>query len=276
MEHLYEKALESAEYIKTHTKKRPKIAVVLGSGLGKLTADFTDTEELSYKDIPNFPVSTVAGHKGALLAGKLGDTEVYAMEGRFHFYEGYSMKEVCYPFYVFKLLGVEKVVLTNACGGINREFAPGTLMLLTDFINMSGHNPLTGKNLAEFGTRFPDMTHAYDVQLMEKCRQAAKALGIPLQEGVYMWMNGPTYETPAEIRMARILGADAVGMSTVPETIVARHCGIRVLGVSCITNMAAGIIDQPLDEQEVIETAARVKGTFRALLDEPIRRIGEE
>ena len=148
--------------------------------------------------------------------------------------------------------------------------------LLTDFINMSGHNPLTGKNLAEFGTRFPDMTHAYDVQLMEKCRQAAKALGIPLQEGVYMWMNGPTYETPAEIRMARILGADAVGMSTVPETIVARHCGIRVLGVSCITNMAAGIIDQPLDEQEVIETAARVKGTFRALLDETIRRIGEE
>ena len=149
-------------------------------------------------------------------------------------------------------------------------------MMLTDFINMSGHNPLTGRNLAEFGTRFPDMTHAYDVQLMEKCRQAAKALGISLQEGVYMWMNGPTYETPAEIRMARILGADAVGMSTVPETIVARHCGIRVLGVSCITNMAAGIIDQPLDEQEVIETAARVKGTFRALLDETIRRIGEE
>ena len=141
MEHLYEKALESAEYIKTHMKKRPKIAVVLGSGLGKLTADFTDTEELSYKDIPNFPVSTVAGHKGALLAGKLGDTEVYAMEGRFHFYEGYSMKKVCYPFYVFKLLDVEKVVLTNACGGINREFAPGTLMLITDFINMMGTNP---------------------------------------------------------------------------------------------------------------------------------------
>lgn len=158
MEHLYEKALESAEYIKTHTKKRPKIAVVLGSGLGKLTADFTDTEELSYKDIPNFPVSTVAGHKGALLAGKLGDTEVYAMEGRFHFYEGYSMKEVCYPFYVFKLLGVEKVVLTNACGGIDREFAPGTLMLITDFINMMGTNPLIGPNDERFGPRFPDLT----------------------------------------------------------------------------------------------------------------------
>ena len=162
------------------------------------------------------------------------------------------------PVRVMALLGVKTLVVTNAAGGVNLNFAQGCLMMLTDFINMSGHNPLTGKNLAEFGTRFPDMTHAYDVQLMEKCRQAAKALGIPLQEGVYMWMNGPTYETPAEIRMARILGADAVGMSTVPETIVARHCGIRVLGVSCITNMAAGIIDQPLDEQEVIETAARV------------------
>ena len=149
-------------------------------------------------------------------------------------------------------------------------------MLISDHIKLFDFGPLWGPNIEEFGTRFPDMTHAYDVQLMEKCRQAAKALGIPLQEGVYMWMNGPTYETPAEIRMARILGADAVGMSTVPETIVARHCGIRVLGVSCITNMAAGIIDQPLDEQEVIETAARVKETFRALLDETIRRIGEE
>ena len=178
MEHLYEKVLESAEYIKTHTKKRPKIAVVLGSGLGKLTADFTDTEELSYKDIPNFPVSTVAGHKGALLAGKLGDTEVYAMEGRFHFYEGYSMKEVCYPFYVFKLLGVEKVVLTNACGGINREFAPGTLMLITDFINMMGTDPLIGPNDERFGPRFPDMTEPYSLELRNLAKQTADELGI--------------------------------------------------------------------------------------------------
>ena len=178
MEHLYEKALESAEYIKTHTKKRPKIAVVLGSGLGKLTADFTDTEELSYKDIPNFPVSTVAGHKGALLAGKLGDTEVYAMEGRFHFYEGYSMKEVCYPFYVFKLLDVEKVVLTNACGGINREFAPGTLMLITDFINMMGTNPLIGPNDERFGPRFPDMTEPYSLELRNLAKQTADVFAI--------------------------------------------------------------------------------------------------
>ena len=173
MEHLYEKALESAEYIKTHTEKRPKIAVVLGSGLGKLTADFTDTEELSYKDIPNFPVSTVSGHKGALLAGKLGDTEVYAMEGRFHFYEGYSMKEVCYPFYVFKLLDVEKVVLTNACGGINREFAPGTLMLITDFINMMGTNPLIGPNDERFGPRFPYLTEPYSQELRNLAKQTA-------------------------------------------------------------------------------------------------------
>ena len=220
MEHLYEKALESAEYIKTHTKKRPKIAVVLGSGLGKLTADFTDTEELSYKDIPNFPVSTVAGHKGVLLAGKLGDTEVYAMEGRFHFYEGYSMKEVCYPFYVFKLLGVEKVVLTNACGGINREFAPGTLMLITDFINMMGTNPLIGPNDERFGPRFPDMTEPYSLELRNLAKQTADELGIAYKEGVYMGFMGPCYETAAEIRAFAGMGADAVGMSTVPETMV--------------------------------------------------------
>ena len=210
MEHLYEKALESAEYIKTHTKKRPKIAVVLGSGLGKLTADFTDTEELSYKDIPNFPVSTVAGHKGALLAGKLGDTEVYAMEGRFHFYEGYSMKEVCYPFYVFKLLDVEKVVLTNACGGINREFAPGTLMLITDFINMMGTNPLIGPNDERFGPRFPDMTEPYSLELRNLAKQTADELGIAYKEGVYMGFMGPCYETAAEIRAFAGMGADAV------------------------------------------------------------------
>ena len=176
MEYLYEKAQESAEYIKMHTTKRPKIAVVLGSGLGNLTADFTETEELPYKDIPNFPVSTVAGHKGALLAGKLGEKEVYALEGRFHFYEGYSMKEVCYPFYVLKLLGVEQVVLTNACGGINREFAPGTLMLLTDFINMMGTNPLIGPNDERFGPRFPDMTEPYSLELRNLAKQTADAL----------------------------------------------------------------------------------------------------
>lgn len=253
-----------------------EIGVILGSGLGDYVDALQDAKYIDYKDIPGFPVSTAPGHAGRWWTGTLHGQRVCMMQGRFHYYEGYDLQDVTMPVRVMALLGVKTLVVTNAAGGVNLNFAQGCLMMLTDFINMSGHNPLTGKNLAEFGTRFPDMTHAYDVQLMEKCRQAAKALGIPLQEGVYMWMNGPTYETPAEIRMARILGADAVGMSTVPETIVARHCGIRVLGVSCITNMAAGIIDQPLDEQEVIETAARVKGTFRALLDETIRRIGEE
>ena len=211
MEYLYEKAQESAEYIKMHTTKRPKIAVVLGSGLGNLTADFTETEELPYKDIPNFPVSTVAGHKGALLAGKLGEKEVYALEGRFHFYEGYSMKEVCYPFYVLKLLGVEQVVLTNACGGINREFAPGTLMLLTDFINMMGTNPLIGPNDERFGPRFPDMTEPYSLELRNLAKQTADELGISYQEGVYLGFMGPCYETAAEIRAFAGMGGRCCG-----------------------------------------------------------------
>ena len=179
MEHLYEKAQQSAEFIRSHMTKRPKIAVVLGSGLGNLTADFTETEELPYRDIPNFPVSTVEGHKGALLAGRLGEKEVFALEGRFHFYEGYSMKEVCYPFYVLKLLGVEQVVLTNACGGINRSFAPGTLMLITDFINMMGTNPLIGPNDERFGPRFPDMTEPYSAELRDLAKRTADELGIP-------------------------------------------------------------------------------------------------
>ena len=273
MEHLYEKALESAEYIKTHTKKRPKIAVVLGSGLGKLTADFTDTEELSYKDIPNFPVSTVAGHKGALLAGKLGDTEVYAMEGRFHFYEGYSMKEVCYPFYVFKLLDVEKVVLTNACGGINREFAPGTLMLITDFINMMGTNPLIGPNDERFGPRFPDMTEPYSLELRNLAKQTADELGIAYKEGVYMGFMGPCYETAAEIRAFAGMGADAVGMSTVPETMVCNYMGMKVLAVSCITNMATGIQTVKHSHARVLEIANQAGDTLCRWLGAVIQRM---
>ena len=273
MEHLYEKALESAEYIKTHTKKRPKIAVVLGSGLGKLTADFTDTEELSYKDIPNFPVSTVAGHKGALLAGKLGNTEVYAMEGRFHFYEGYSMKEVCYPFYVFKLLGVEKVVLTNACGGINRTFVPGDLMLLSDHINMLGANSLIGPNDERFGPRFPDMTEAYPHRLREKAHQAAGALGFACKEGVYAIFPGPCYETAAEIRAYEHLGADAIGMSTVPEVIAANYLGMAVLGIACITNMATGIAREKHSHQEVLRIANESSQKLCALVERVMREL---
>ena len=273
MEHLYEKAQESAEYIKAHTTKRPKIAVVLGSGLGNLTADFTETEELPYKDIPNFPVSTVAGHKGALLAGKLGEKEVYALEGRFHFYEGYSMKEVCYPFYVLKLLGVEQVVLTNACGGINREFAPGTLMLITDFINMMGTNPLIGPNDERFGPRFPDMTEVYSLRLRDLAKAAARELDIPCKEGVYAIFPGPCYETAAEIRAYRALGADAIGMSTVPEAIAANYLGLEVLGIACITNMATGIAEKKHSHQEVLAAANRSSHHLRQLVESVIARL---
>lgn len=252
-----------------------EIGVILGSGLGDYVDALEDAKYIEYKDIPGFPVSTAPGHAGRWWTGKLHGKRVCMMQGRFHYYEGYDLKDVTMPVRVMALLGVKTLLVTNAAGGVNTDFAQGCLMMISDFINMSGHNPLTGQNLSEFGVRFPDMTHAYDVELMQTCQQAAEKLGIDLKKGVYMWMNGPTYETPAEVRMARILGADAVGMSTVPETIVARHCGMRVLGVSCITNMAAGILNQLLDEQEVIETAARVKGTFRALLDETIRTMGD-
>lgn len=273
MEHLYEKAMESAEYIQAQTQKHPRIAVVLGSGLGNLTADFTETEELPYQDIPNFPVSTVAGHKGSLLIGKLGENEVYALQGRFHFYEGYTMKEVCYPFYVFKLLGVEQVILTNACGGINRSFEPGTLMLITDFINMMGTNPLIGPNDERFGPRFPDMTEPFDPKLREMAKQTADELGIAHKEGVYMSFAGPCYETAAEIRAFAGIGADAVGMSTVPETIVCNYLGMKVLAVSCITNMATGIQTVKHSHARVLEIANRAGEELCRWLSAVIRKL---
>ena len=250
-----------------------EIGVILGSGLGDYVEALQDAKYIDYKDIPGFPQSTAPGHAGRWWTGTLHGKRVCMMQGRFHSYEGWSMEEVTMPVRVMSLLGVKTLFVTNAAGGVNLDFSQGCLMIISDFINMSGKNPLTGPNLAEFGVRFPDMSHAYDLDLIALCEKQAEKLGVSVEKGVYMWMNGPTYETPAEIRMARICGADAVGMSTVPETIVARHCGIRVLGVSCITNMAAGILDQLLDEQEVIETAARAKGTFRALLDATIEAM---
>ena len=250
-----------------------EIGVILGSGLGDYAEALEDAQYVDYKDIPGFPRSTAPGHAGRWWTGTLHGKRVCMMQGRFHAYEGWSMEEVTMPVRVMALLGVKTLFVTNAAGGVNLDFSQGCLMIITDFINMTGKNPLTGPNLSEFGVRFPDMTHAYDVELIKLCEAQAHKLDIPVQKGVYMWMNGPCYETPAEIRMARICGADAVGMSTVPETIVARHCGMRVLGVSCITNMAAGILDVTLDEQEVIETAARVNGTFRALLDATIEAL---
>ena len=274
MEHLYEKAQESAAYIEAHLRARPKIAVVLGSGLGNLTAAFTHTEELAYQDIPNFPLSTVAGHKGALLAGRLGETEVYALEGRFHFYEGYSMKEVCYPFYVLRLLGVEQVVLTNAAGGINRSFAPGTLMLITDYINMMGTNPLIGPNDERFGPRFPDMTEVFDPSLRELAMGTADELGIAYREGIYLGFMGPCYETAAEIRAFAAMGADAVGMSTVPDAMVCCYLGMKVLAVSCITNMATGIQTVKHSHARVLEIANRTGEALCRWLSAVIQRMG--
>ena len=256
----------AAEVIE-RTCGKADIAVVLGSGLGDYVEALEDVKFIDYKDIPHFPVSTVPGHKGRWYTGTLHGKRVCMMQGRFHAYEGYGMEDVTLPVRVMKKLGVQTLIVTNAAGGVNTAFAPGDLMLLTDFLNLSGKNPLTGPNLDEFGPRFPDMTHAYDLRLQHLVQDVAAKLGIALKQGVYCWLNGPCYETPAEIRMVRVLGGDAVGMSTVPETIVARQSGMDVIGLSCITNLAAGILDQPLSHLEVMETGARVKNTFRALVD---------
>ena len=244
-----------------------EIGVILGSGLGDYINALENATSVSYEDIPGFPVSTAPFHEGRWFCGTLYGKRVCMMQGRFHSYEGYSLEDVTLPIRVMKLLGVQTLIVTNAAGGVNMDYVPGDLMLIEDFINLSGKNPLTGPNLGEFGVRFPDMTHAYDVELKKLASDVAAELGIKLQKGVYCWLNGPTYETPAEIRMVRTLGADAVGMSTVPETIVARHSGIRVLGISCITNMAAGVLPQKLDHKEVVETATRVHDQFQTLLD---------
>ena len=250
-----------------------EIGVILGSGLGDYAQAIEDAKYIDYKDIPGFPVSTAPGHAGRWWTGTLHGKRVCMMQGRFHAYEGYDLSEVTMPVRVMALLGVKTLIVTNAAGGVNLDFTPGDLMILTDCINFSGKNPLTGPNLDQFGPRFPDMSRCYDRELIALCQGQADRLGIPVRQGVYMWFNGPCYETPAEIRLARVVGADAVGMSTVPETIVARHCGIRVLGVSCITNMAAGILDQPLCHEEVTEVANRVRTTFRSLLDAVIEAM---
>lgn len=250
-----------------------EIGVVLGSGLGDYAGALENRKSIAYKDVPGFPESTAPGHAGMWHCGTLYGKRVCMMQGRFHSYEGYDQWQVTMPIRVMKLLGVKTVILTNAAGGVNLDFSESCLMLIQDFINFSGKNPLTGPNLDEFGPRFPDMTFAIDRDLMKLAQDVATEKDIPLQKGVYAWFNGPSYESPAEIRMARIMGADAVGMSTVPEIIVARHSGMRVMAMSCITNMAAGILDKQLTEEEVLENGRRVKDTFRSLVDEIIRRI---
>ena len=263
----------SADFILKQSKYKPEIGLILGSGLGSLADAIEDAEYYNYADIPNFPTSTVEGHAGRLVIGKLGNKQVVAMQGRFHYYEGYSLDKVTFPERVMKLLGVSKLIVTNAAGAVNESFNAGDLMLITDHINFSGSNPLFGHNIDEFGPRFPDMSEAYNLELRNKVLEAAKELEIKLQQGVYVMFSGPTYETPAEVRFARIMGGDAVGMSTVPEVIVANHSGIKTVGISCLTNMAAGILNQPLNHEEVIETSAKVKNDFIKLMNKVIEII---
>lgn len=273
MESFVNKIEAAKEAIYKQTSHRPRIGLVLGSGLGSLADTFEDAVAIPYDQIPHFPVSTVEGHAGRLVLGHLEGASVVAMQGRFHFYEGYGMEEVTFPVRVMKALGVETLLVTNAAGGINTSFAAGDLMVICDHLNQQGVNPLIGPNHSQLGVRFPDMSHAYDPALRELSFQVAKTQGISLREGVYVGVTGPSYETPAEIQMFQRMGADAVGMSTVPEVIVARHAGMRVLGISCISNMAAGILPEPLSHEEVMETASRVKEVFSRLIKGVLKEL---
>jgi purine-nucleoside phosphorylase len=269
----YERAEAAAQFIYSRTKLRPKIALVLGSGLGPFADEFANATKIPYAEIPHFPRSTAIGHAGQLVVGNVDGIAVAGMQGRVHLYEGYSVKDVVFPIRVFARMGVKAVILTNAAGGI--KFTQGRLVVISDHINLQGVNPLTGLNDERFGQRFPDMSTAYDKRFREMAVGQGNRLGIGIDEGVYAALAGPSYETPAEIRYLRTIGADLVGMSTVPEVIAARHSDMKVLGISCVTNAAAGILNQPLNHREVLETAARVKGDFVALLKAVLPRIAE-
>lgn len=273
---LKQKATEAAKYITEQGAIQPQVGLVLGSGLGVLAEQIHDAKVMPYKNIPHFPLSTVAGHAGQLVLGQLAGRDVVAMQGRFHLYEGYELDDVTFPIRVMHELGVKTVLVTNAAGGINEAFDVGDLMLIRDHINFTSRNPLVGANEAEWGPRFPDMSEAYDQDLRDLAHDIADHQGIHLREGVYTGVLGPSYETPAEIRMLRTVGGDAVGMSTVPEVIVAKHMGLRVLGISCITNMAAGVLDQPLSHEEVIKTSERVRDKFLRLVTEILASLSKE
>lgn len=283
---IYEKASEAAEFIRSKYDKPIETAIVLGSGLGAFADALEDSVAIPYKDIPNFAVSTVEGHAGKLVLGEIGGVSVAVQQGRFHFYEGYEMDAVTFPVRVFGMLGIRNLILTNAAGSLNADMCPGSLMLIADHLNMLGTNPLRGKNDERFGPRFPDMTEVYDREFQEITNEIAGDIARErfekgrdgeltdfLHRGVYCALSGPTYETPAEIRLYRLLGADAVGMSTVPEAIVARHQGMKVIGISCITNYGAGMSAEPIDHSEVMETGAKVAEVFQELLSRIIKRI---
>jgi purine-nucleoside phosphorylase len=264
---------EAAESLRRRWGALPETAIVLGSGLGDFADTLLDAIVTPYEEIPHWPASRIVGHAGRLAIGQAAGTRVAALSGRVHFYEGHELATVVFATRVMGRLGVKQILLTNAAGGINTSFAQGALMIIDDHINFLGTNPLVGANDERFGTRFPDMSEVYSARLRKIAHEAARAKGIPVAHGVYVAVHGPSYETPAEIRAFRTLGADAVGMSTVPEAIAARHMGMEVLGISCITNMAAGVLPQPLVHDEVMETARRVRGSFIALLEGIIERL---
>jgi purine-nucleoside phosphorylase len=263
----------AAQSVLQRTPLRPRIGLVLGSGLGSFANSLTDAVRIPFHDIPAFPLSTAIGHAGQMVFGTAGTVPVAVMQGRAHLYEGYSPQQVAFPMRVFGRMGIRSVILTNAAGGINLTYKQGALVLIGDHINLQGNNPLAGPNDDRFGPRFPDMTHAYEKSYRDLAREEARKLDMSLHEGVYAALLGPSYETPAEIRYLRTIGADLVGMSTVFEVIAARHMGIKVLAISCVTNMAAGILDKPLSHQEVMETGERVKTGFEALLRAVLPRI---
>lgn len=256
------KLAEVRHYLMERVNNQPEMGIILGSGLGGFAEVMEEKVSIPYRDIPHFPVSTVEGHKGELVFGKVMGKPVVAMQGRFHYYEGYSMQEVTFPVRVMQVLGVTGLIVTNASGGINPSYRPGDLVLIKDHLNFMGENPLRGTNLSSLGPRFPDLSEGYDLEWRQKALTVAREIGIHPQEGIYAAMSGPSYETPAEIHFLRTVGADLVGMSTVPEVIVANHGGMRILGISCVTNMAAGILPQRLSHAEVMETAERIEKQF--------------
>ena len=269
----YDRVAETAAWLQARHGPPPDVAIVLGSGLGEFTRALQEAVVCAYQDVPNWPASAVVGHAGQLVVGTMAGKRVAALSGRVHYYEGHDLRTVTFAIRVLGLYGVRQVILTNAAGGINTALTPGTLMLIDDHINLMGGNPLVGANDDRFGVRFPDMTEVYSKRLRQIATEAAGRLGLRLARGVYVALHGPSYETPAEIRFLRTIGADAVGMSTVPEAIVARHMGLDVLGLSCITNAAAGVLPAPLVHDEVMEVARRVRGEFSSLLEGIVERL---
>ncbi|MBZ5534454.1 MAG: purine-nucleoside phosphorylase [Acidobacteriia bacterium] len=271
----FDKVQTAVEFLRHRSGLRPRIAVVLGSGLGAFADQIANRQVVPYPEIPHFPRSTVQGHSGNLVLGEVGKVPVAVMQGRVHYYEGYSMQEVTFPTKVLARLGIRRLIFTNAAGGINKRFKPGRLMIIEDHLNLQSTNPLLGPNEDRFGLRFFDMSEAYDPRMRKVASAAARKLTLSVHRGIYAGLTGPSYETPAEIRMLRTLGADAVGMSTVPEVIVANHMGVKCLGISCITNMAAGVIKQKVNHEEVMLMGERVKGDFIRLLRAIIPRLEE-